>query len=165
MPKTCDDVSMHVIPKGMWFEQFEVGMIVKHPLTRTITESDNINFSTTTLNPAPLHIDADYAATTAFGRPLVNSLLTLGLVVGISVHELTHGTTVANLGFEGIQFPAPLFHGDTIHVESEIMATRASKSKADRGIVTIEHRAFNQDDELVCRATRNAMMLRRPTTD
>lgn len=153
---------MHVIPKGMWFEEFEVGLVVNHPLTRTITEADNVNFSTTTLNPAPLHIDADYAATTSFGRPLVNSLLTLGMVVGISVHELTHGTTVANLGFDGITFPAPLFHGDTIHVESEILASRPSSSKPDRGIVTIEHRAFNQHDELVCSATRNAMMLRRP---
>jgi len=153
---------MHVIPKGMWFEEFEVGLVVAHPLTRTITEADNVNFSTSTLNPAPLHIDADFAATTSFGKPLVNSLLTLGIVVGISVHELTHGTTVANLGFDGVTFPAPLFHGDTIHVESEILATRASSSKPDRGIVTIEHRAFNQDELLVCSAVRNAMMLRRP---
>ena len=156
---------MHVIPKGMWFEEFETGQVVKHPLTRTITEADNVQFSTTTLNPAPLHIDADFAATTAFGKPLVNSLLTLGMVVGISVHELTHGTTVANLGFESVTFPAPLFHGDTIHVESETVAVRASSSKPDRGIVTIEHRAFNQDDVLVCKAVRNAMMLRRPAAD
>lgn len=153
---------MHVIPKGMWFESFEVGLVVKHPLTRTVTESDNVAFSTTTLNPAPLHIDADFAATTAFGKPLVNSLLTLGIVVGISVHELTHGTTVANLGFEQVTFPAPLFHGDTLHVESEIVAVRPSSSKPDRGIVTIEHRGFNQNDVLICSATRNAMMLRRP---
>ena len=153
---------MHVTPKGMWFEDFEVGMIVEHPLTRTITESDNVNFSTSTLNPAPLHIDADYATTTEFGRPLVNSLLTLGIVVGISVHELTHGTTIANLGFDEIRFPAPLFHGDTIHVESEITACRESASKPDRGIVKIEHRGFNQHDQLVCSAVRNAMMLRRP---
>ncbi len=153
-----------MIPKGMWFEQFEVGMVVPHALTRTITESDNVNFSTTTLNPAPLHIDAEYAATTAFGKPLVNSLLTLGIVVGISVHELTHGTTVANLGFDKVAFPAPLFHGDTIHVESEIMAVRESKSKPDRGIVTIEHRAFNQHNEVVCSAVRNAMMLKAPTS-
>lgn len=156
---------MHVIPKGMWFEEFETGQVVKHPLTRTITEADNVQFSTTTLNPAPLHIDAEFAATTAFGKPLVNSLLTLGMVVGISVHELTHGTTVANLGFESVVFPAPLFHGDTIHVESETIAVRASSSKPDRGIVTIEHRAFNQDDVLVCKAVRNAMMLRRPASD
>lgn len=153
---------MHVTPKGMWFEEFTVGLVVKHPLTRTITEADNVSFSTATLNPAPLHIDADYAATTSFGKPIVNSLLTLGIVVGISVHELTHGTTVANLGFDGIDFPAPLFHGDTIHVESEILACRPSSSKPDRGIVSIEHRAFNQHDVLVCTAQRKAMMLRRP---
>ena len=146
----------------MWFEEFEVGMVVEHPITRTITEADNIGFSTTTMNPAPLHIDADYAATTEFGKPLVNSLLTLGIVVGISVHELTHGTTVANLGFDKITFPAPLFHGDTIHVESEVVAARPSGSKPDRGIVTIEHRAFNQHEVLVCSAMRNAMMFRRP---
>lgn len=150
------------IAKGMWFEAFEVGMTVPHALTRTITEADNVGFSTQTLNPAPLHIDAEYAATTDFGKPLVNSLLTLGIVVGISVHELTHGTTVANLGFDTVTFPAPLFHGDTIHVESEILAVRESKSKPDRGIVTIEHRGFNQHDALVCSAVRNAMMLRQP---
>ncbi len=154
---------MAIIPKGMWFEEFEVGLVVPHALTRTITEADNVGFSTQTLNPAPLHIDAQYAATTSFGKPLVNSLLTLGIVVGISVHELTHGTTVANLGFDTVRFPAPLFHGDTIHVETEITAVRASKSKADRGIVTMEHRAYNQDDVLVCSAVRNALMMRKPT--
>jgi len=113
-------------------------------------------------SPRSLHIDADYAATTSFGRPLVNSLLTLGIVVGISIHDLTHGTTIANLGFEKISFPAPLFHGDTIHVESEILATRRSVSDPSRGIVTIEHRAFNQNDDLVCSAVRNALMHTRP---
>ena len=148
--------------KGMWFEDFEVGIVVSHPLTRTITEADNVDFTTSTLNPAPIHLDAAYAATTDFGQPLVNSLLTLGIVVGISVHELTHGTTVANLGFERVTFPKPLFHGDTINVESEITAVRASESKPDRGIVTIEHRGFNQHGDLICKAVRNAMMLRAP---
>ena len=152
---------MAFVPQGMWFEDFEVGMVVSHPLTRTITEADNVDFTTSTLNPAPLHLDAAYAATTDFGQPLVNSLLTLGIVVGISVHELTHGTTVANLGFEKVTFPKPLFHGDTISVESEIKAVRASNSKPDRGIVTIEHRGFNQTGEVVCVAIRNAMMMRR----
>ncbi len=155
---------MTVTPKGMWFESFEVGMVVAHALTRTITEADNVGFSTQTLNPAPLHLDAEYAATTQFGRPLVNSLLTLGMVVGISVHELTHGTTVANLGFESVTFPAPMFHGDTLRVESEILGVRESTSKPDRGIVTIEHRGFNQDDVLVCQAVRNAMMLKAPAS-
>ncbi|MGI9606160.1 MAG: MaoC family dehydratase [Acidimicrobiales bacterium] len=149
-------------PKGMWFEDLEIGLVVNHPLTRTITEADNVGFSTQTMNPAPLHLDAAFASTTEFGKPLVNSLLTLGIVVGISVHELTHGTTVANLGFEAVRFPAPLFHGDTIGVETEVVAARPSNSKPDRGIVTLEHRAHNQDGVLVCTAVRNAMMLRRP---
>ena len=145
----------------MWFEDFEVGLVISHPLTRTITEADNVDFTTSTLNPAPIHLDAAYAATTNFGKPIVNSLFTLGVVVGISVHELTHGTTVANLGFDKVTFPHPLFHGDTIRVESEILAVRASNSKPDRGIVTIEHRSFNQHDDLVCSAVRNALMWRR----
>ena len=149
-------------PKGMWFEEFEVGTTIVHPLTRTITEADNVQFTTTTLNPAPIHLDADFAATTEFGQPLVNSLLTLGIVVGISVHELTHGTTVANLGFDKVTFPAPLFAGDTIRVESEVLSTRASQSKPDRGIVTVEHRGYNQNDVLICSAVRAAMMLRAP---
>jgi len=144
----------------MWFESFEVGLVVHHALTRTITEADNVGFTTQTMNPAPLHLDAEFAATTQFGKPLVNSLLTLGMVVGISVHELTHGTTIANLGFESVTFPAPMFHGDTLRVESEVLAVRESKSKPDRGIVTLEHRGFNQDDTLVCTAVRNAMMLK-----
>ena len=149
-------------PKGMWFEEFEVGTTIVHPLTRTITEADNVQFTTTTLNPAPIHLDADFAATTEFGQPLVNSLLTLGIVVGISVHELTHGTTVANLGFDKVTFPAALFAGDTIRVESEVLSTRASQSKPDRGIVTVEHRGYNQNDVLICSAVRAAMMLRAP---
>ena len=153
---------MGISPKGMWFESFEVGLVVQHALTRTITEADNVGFTTQTMNPAPLHLDAEFSATTQFGRPLVNSLLTLGMVVGISVHELTHGTTVANLGFESVTFPAPMFHGDTLRVESEVLAVRESKSKPDRGIVTFEHRGFNQDDTLVCTAIRNAMMLKSP---
>ena len=155
---------MEIVPKGMWFEDFEVGAIISHPLTRTVTEADNVEFTTSTLNPAPIHLDAAYAATTQFGQPLVNSLLTLGIVVGISVHELTHGTTVANLGFEAVTFPTPVFHGDTIRVESEIVQTRASNSKPDRGIVTIDHRGYNQHDELICNARRTAMMLRSPAS-
>ena len=148
---------------GRWFEQFEVGDVIAHALTRTVTESDNVTFTTMTLNPAPIHLDAHYAATeTEFGRPLVNSLLTLGLVVGISVHETTHGTTVANLGFDEVKFPAPLFPGDTVRAETEVVATRPSRSRPDTGIVTFEHRAFNQDDTLVCEAVRQALMRRQP---
>lgn len=151
-----------IIPKGMWFEDLSVGLVVQHPLTRTITESDNVQFTVATMNPAPLHLDADYASTTQFGQVIVNSMFTVALVVGISVHDLTHGTTVANLGFDKVTFPAPLFHGDTVHVESEVTAARASNSNPDRGIVTFEHRAYNQHDVLVCSAVRNAMMHKRP---
>ena len=141
-----------------------MGLVVPHALTRTVTEADNVLFTTMTLNPARLHLDAEYAATTEFGRPLVNSMFTVALLVGISVLETTHGTTIANLGFEEVAFPAPVFYGDTIHAESEVVAARASKSRPDQGIVTFEHRAFNQHDVLVCRA-RCALMVptrRRP---
>ncbi|MEX2254720.1 MAG: MaoC family dehydratase [Acidimicrobiia bacterium] len=148
---------------GRWFEELEVGVVIQHALTRTVTETDNVLFSTMTMNPARLHLDADYAANeTEFGRPLVNSMFTLGLLVGMSVLETTHGTTVANLGFQSVVFPAPVFIGDTLHAESEVTAARASKSRPDAGIVTFEHRAFNQRDELVCRAIRDALMRRKP---
>jgi acyl dehydratase len=147
---------------GRWFEELEVGATIQHALTRTVTETDNVLFTTMTMNPARLHLDADYAAGTEFGRPLVNSLFTLGLLVGLSVLETTHGTTVANLGFESVDFPAPVFVGDTVHAETEVVASRASGSRPDAGIVSFEHRAFNQRNELICRARRNALMLRRP---
>lgn len=148
---------------GRWLEELTAGTVVQHAIRRTITESDNVSFTTMTMNPAWLHLDHDYAENeTEFGKPLVNSLLTLGIVVGISVHETTLGTTVANLGFDNVDFPAPLFHGDTIRVETEVLAARASASRPNQGVVTFEHRAFNQDDTLVCRAVRNALMLRRP---
>ena len=152
-----------MIHKGRWFEELEVGAVIPHALTRTVTETDNVLFTTMTMNPAPLHLDHHYAKTeTEFGQPLVNSMFTVALVVGLSVHETTHGTTIANLGFEETLFPAPVFVGDTIHVETEVMAARASRSRPDSGIVTFEHRAFNQDDVLVCRCRRNALMRRRP---
>lgn len=140
-----------------------MGTVIPHALTRTVTESDNVVFSTMTMNPARLHLDADYAEReTEFGRPLVNSLFTLGLLIGITVLETTHGTTIANLGFSQVTFPAPVFAGDTIHAETEVTGARASGSRPDAGIVTFEHRAFNQRDELVCQATRDALMHRRP---
>jgi acyl dehydratase len=148
---------------GKWFEELEVGLVVRHALTRTILDSDNVLFSTMTMNPARLHLDHEYAEhETEFGRPLVNSLFTLGVVVGISVLETTHGTTIANLGFQEVAFPLPVFAGDTIHVESEVVAARESRSRPGCGIVTFEHRAFNQRDELVCRARRDALMRKRP---
>ncbi len=155
-------VAREIIPKGMWLEDLTPGLVVPHALTRTVTEADNVGFTVSTMNPAPIHLDVDYASTTEFGRVLVNSMFTVALLVGLSVHELTHGTTVANLGFDAVNFPAPVFHGDTIHAETEILTARESRSKPDRGVVSFEHRAFNQDDVLVCAAIRNALMLKRP---
>lgn len=147
---------------GLYFEQFAVGQSFDHPIRRTITESDNVFFSALTHNPAPLHLDAEYCKTTEFGKPLVNSCLTLSFMVGISVADTTLGTTVANLGWNNVSFPKPLFHGDTIHVQTEVLKVRDSKSRPDTGIVVFEHRAFNQHDELVGRCERTALMHRQP---
>ena len=147
---------------GLYLEEFEVGRVFAHSLRRTVTESDNVLFSCMTLNPQPLHIDFDFCEKSEWGQPLVNSLFTLGLAIGIAVNDTTVGTTIANLGMEEVIFPHPLFHGDTVHVETEVKAVRESKSKTDRGIVTFEHRAFNQNDVLVAICTRNAMMKKKP---
>lgn len=147
---------------GLYYEEFTVGQVFDHPLHRTITETDNVLFSAMTHNPAPLHLDAEYMKHTEFGRPLVNSCLTLGLMVGISVNDTTQGTTVANLGWDKVRFPKPLFHGDTIRIESEVLEMRASKSRPDNGIVTFAHRAYNQHDELVGECERSALMLKTP---
>ena len=148
---------------GKWFEELDVGLVIPHAMTRTVTETDNVLFTTMTMNPARLHLDADYMANESeFGKPLMNSLFILGLLVGISVLETTHGTAVANLGFQAVTFPAPVFAGDTVHAETEVVAARASKSRPTEGIVTFEHRAFNQRDELICKATRDSLMQRRP---
>lgn len=147
---------------GRWFDDLPLGLIVQHALTRTVTEADNVLFTTMTMNPAPLHLDAEYAATTEFGKPLFNSMFTVALVVGLSVLETTHGTTIANLGFDEVVFPHPVFAGDTISAESEVVATRPSSSRPGAGIVTFEHRGFNQRGELVCRCRRNALMHGRP---
>ncbi|MGN6585431.1 MAG: MaoC family dehydratase [Rhizobiaceae bacterium] len=143
---------------GLFLEEFTVGQVFKHSLTRSITESDNVLFSVMTLNPQPLHIDFDFAAKSEWGRPLVNSLFTLGLMIGISVHDTTLGTTIGNLGMTETVFPHPLFHGDTVRVETEVRSVRESRSKPDRGIVEFEHRAYNQDGVLVARCVRQAMM-------
>ena len=143
---------------GLYFEEFTPGQMFRHPLTKSITESDNVLFSVMTLNPQPLHIDFDFAAKSEWGKPLVNSLFTLGLMIGISVHDTTLGTTIGNLGMTETVFPHPVFHGDTIHVETEVKSVRASKSRPDRGIVEFEHRAYNQDNLLVARCVRQAMM-------
>ena len=147
---------------GRWFEELGVGTSVEHVTTRTVTETDNVLFTTMTMNPQPLHLDAEFAARSEFGRPLVNSLFTLGLVVGLAVPELTLGTTVANLGFTRIDFPAPVFTGDTVHVITEITGARRSQSRPMAGIVTFEHHGLNQREELVCLAVRTALMKCRP---
>jgi len=147
---------------GRWFEDLPVGFTVEHVTRRTVTETDNVLFTTMTMNPAPMHLDADYASRSEFGRPLVNSMFTVALVVGLSVPELTLGTIVAQLGMTDISFPAPVFHGDTIRVETEVVEARESKSRPRAGIVVFEHRAYNQRDELVCRARRTGLMHRRP---
>lgn len=147
---------------GRYLEDFEAGQIIRHALTRSVTESDNVLFSAMTMNPQPLHVDFDYAAKSEWGRPLVNSLLTLSLMIGISVHDTTLRTIVANLGMSEITFPHPVFHGDTIRVETEVKAARVSRSKPDRGVVEFEHRAYNQDGALVARCLRQTMIQKRP---
>jgi acyl dehydratase len=147
---------------GLWFEELIAGLTVEHVTTRTVTETDNVLFTTMTMNPQPLHLDVEFAARSEFGKPLVNSLFTLGLVVGLAVPELTLGTTIANLGFSRVDFPAPVFAGDTIHVITNVVGARSSASRPQAGIVTFEHRGLNQRDELVCLAVRSAMMHRRP---
>jgi len=147
---------------GLYYEQFEVGRVFRHAVTRTVTEMDNTLFSVMTLNMQPLHLDAHFAEQTEFGQRLVNSLFTLGLVIGISVTDTTLGTTIANLGMSDIRFPKPVFHGDTIHVETEVMALRASKSRPEAGIVEFEHRGLNHRDEVICVCRRSAFMKRQP---
>jgi acyl dehydratase len=147
---------------GRWFEELPVGTVVEHAIRRTVTETDNVLFTTMTMNPQPLHLDAEFAAGTEFGRPLVNSMFTVALVVGLAVPELTLGTTIANLGFSAIEFPRPVFAGDTVHVVTEVLEARRSTSRPDAGIVTLRHEGRNQRDEVICRATRAALMRRKP---
>jgi acyl dehydratase len=150
------------LAKGLYLEEFVAGMRFEHPIRRTVTEADNVLFSTMTLNPQGLHIDFEASAQGEWGRPLVNSLFTLGLMVGISVHDTTFGTTVANLGMSEVTFPAPLFHGDTVRVETIVRTVRESRTKPDRGIVEFEHLAYKQDATLVARCVRQAMILKKP---
>ena len=147
---------------GRWFEDLTPGLVIDHAVTRTITEADNTLFSVLTMNAQPLHLDESFAATTEFGSRIVNSLFTLSLLIGLSVFETTLGTTVANLGFGEIAFPAPVFPGDSIHGQTEVMSARLSKSRPDQGIVEFEHRGYNQRDELVARCRRSALMRLRP---
>lgn len=150
---------------GLWFEELPVGRVIDAEWTRTVTEADNVLFCSMTMNVQKLHLDAEFAATTEFGRPLVNSLFTLGLMIGMSVHNLTQGTTVANLGMTDTVFPTPVFAGDTIHVRTTVVAARESRSRPDAGIVTFRHEALNQAGALVARCERQALMRRRPMAE
>lgn len=144
---------------GMHYEDFEAGQKYQHPIRRTVTEMDNTLFSALTYNAQPLHIDRHYCATqTEFGQPLMNSLFTLGLMIGISVTDITLGTTIANLGMTEVRFPAPVFQGDTLHVVTKVIGKRDSKSRPDAGIVEFQHEAFNQDDTLVAICIRQVFM-------
>ena len=147
---------------GLWFEEFTVGRRFVHEIRRTVTDADNVLFSALTYNPAAIHIDHHYAATTEFGRPLMNSLFTLGLVIGLTVQDTTFGTTVANLGMSETTFPKPVFAGDTIRAETEVTALRPSASRPGQGVVTFAHVGLTQRDEIVCRTLRAALIMARP---
>ncbi|HXH12640.1 MAG TPA: MaoC family dehydratase [Alphaproteobacteria bacterium] len=146
---------------GKYFEEFVVGEVFQHQPGRTITEMDNVLFTCLTMNPQPLHLDEEFAKRTEFGQRLVNSILTLGIMVGLSVGDTTLGTTVANLGFDKTEFPKPVFHGDTIYAETEVVEKRESRSRQDAGVVFFEHRAKNQHGEVVARCRRAALMRKR----
>jgi len=147
---------------GRYFDEWQVGDRVSHAITRTVTETDNVLITTLTHNPQPLHLDYEAAAKTEFKRPLVNSCFTFSLMVGVSVHDTTLGTLVANLGYDALKFPNPVFAGDTLRSTSECIAVRESKSRPNAGIVTWAHRSFNQKGELVCECTRTALLLKKP---
>jgi acyl dehydratase len=147
---------------GLYYEDFEVGFVWQHELRRTVTEMDNVLFSSLTFNPQPLHLDAEFSSSSLHGQRLVNSIFTLGLVTGITVVDTTLGTTVGNLGFSDVTFPNPVFHGDTIRAETEVLDKRPSKSRSDTGIVFFGHRGLNQSNEPVCVCKRAGLMLKRP---
>lgn len=147
---------------GKYYEDLEIGMLIQHDLGRTLTEADNILFSSLTMNTQPLHINEDFASKTQFGKRIVNGIFTLGLVVGITVPDITQGTIVANLGYENITHPNPLFHGDTIYVQTQILAKRESRSNPDLGIITMKHTGRNQNGLVCIEVTRSALFLKRP---
>ncbi|MFZ4787068.1 MAG: MaoC family dehydratase [Beijerinckiaceae bacterium] len=161
-PQTSPEKQRHQ-RAGLFYEDFHVGELIHHRLTRTVTQMDNMLFSNMTLNPQPLHIDAHFCANeTEWGKPLMNSLFTLGLMIGIGVNDLTNGTTIANLGMTDVVFPNPLFENDTVHCTTEITDKRESRSRLEAGIVTFLHCAYNQHDVLVARCHRQAFMRKRP---
>ena len=146
---------------GRYFDEWQVGDRIEHAITRTVTETDNVLISALTHNPQPMHLDRELAAKSEFGQPLVNSVFTFGLMIGVSVGDTTMGTLVANLGYDKLVFPSPVFAGDTLRSETECIALRESKSRPNAGIVTWTHRSFNQRDELVCECTRTALLLKK----
>ena len=148
---------------GLYYEQFEVGMEFKHSLTRTVTESDNLLFCALTHNPQPLHLDEEFSKETEYGQRIVNSLFTLGLVIGVSVGDTTLGTTIGNLGMTDTRFANPVFHGDTIRSVTKVREKRVSKSRPNAGLVVFEHYGFNQRDEEVAFCVRTAFMMRKPS--
>ncbi|RRQ25650.1 MaoC family dehydratase [Rhodococcus sp. Eu-32] len=147
---------------GLWFDELTVGQTFEHAIRRTVTETDNVMFTAMTHNPAQLHLDEEYMRGTDYGQRIVNSAFTLGLMVGISVGDTTLGTAVANLGWDEVRFPAPLFHGDTVHVATEVIELRESKSRPDQGIVVFLHRAYNQNDQLVASCKRAGLQRKKP---
>ncbi|MEN2977764.1 MaoC family dehydratase (plasmid) [Tistrella bauzanensis] len=151
---------------GLYYDEMKLGATFRHDIRRTVTEADHVFFSALTHNPARLHLDEDYCRTqTEFGARLVNSAFTLGLMVGISVGDTTLGTAIANLGWDEVRFPKPVFHGDTLRVETEIIGLRDSRSRPDAGIVTFLHRAYNQHGDLVASCKRSGLQLKRPEAD
>lgn len=147
---------------GLWFDELEIGQTFDHAIRRTVTETDNLLFTTLSHNPAQLHLDAEYMKGTDYGRVLVNSCFTLSLMVGVSVGDTTLGTAIANLGWDEVRFPAPVFIGDTLRVETEVVELRESKSRPEAGIVTFIHRAYNQDDILVASCKRAGLQRKKP---
>lgn len=145
---------------GKYFDELEVGMQIRHALGRTITEGDNVLFCSITMNTQPLHLNADFASRTEFGRPIVNGLFSMALTVGITVAELTEGTIIANLGYEIVRHPNPLFHGDTLYVETEVIEKRESRSRPNAGIIKLRHRGFTPDDTTVVEVVRNVLFLK-----
>lgn len=157
-----DGAERVVVQRGLWYEELEVGARYRHSPGRTISEADNAWFSALTMNQQALHVDTVFSSEQEFGKPLVNSLMTLAMVVGLSVNQLTQGTLVANLGFESVRFPAPMFHGDTLRAETVVISKRESKSRPSQGVVALQHTGFNQHGDVVVEATRNALWLMEP---
>jgi acyl dehydratase len=164
MADTQSDTALRHSRGGLFFEGFEVGSLTQHRYRRTVTQMDNMLFSNMTLNPQPLHIDRHFCEQeTEWGKPLMNSLFTLGLMIGIQVSHMTVGTTIANLGMTEVRFPHPLFEGDTVHCTTEVIGKRPSNSRPGAGILEFHHRAYNQDDKLVAECRRQVFMRMRPS--